>query len=145
MLPIPRAPQPASPNFPTGTSPGSPPSTWKSSEADTLVDRFRSNRDLHVVKVILPYNNLWAVDFTQFGVDKAAATLELSRMIGVGTGDMVAAGDSYNDMPLLQLCGLGIAMGDAPDELKAIADYVAPPVEEDGLAVAIEQFIMPRL
>ena len=113
--------------------------------ADTLVDRFRSNRDLHVVKVILPYNNLWAVDFTQFGVDKATATLELSRMIGVGTGGMVAAGDSYNDMPLLQLCGLGIAMGNAPDELKAIADYVAPPVEEDGLAVAIEQFIMPRL
>ena len=114
-------------------------------EADTLVDRFSPNRDLHVVKVILPYNNLWAVDFTHSGVDKAAATLELSRMIGVSTGSMVAAGDSYNDMPLLQLCGLGIAMGNAPDELKAIADYVAPPVEKDGLAVAIEQFIMPRL
>ena len=66
-------------------------------------------------------------------------------MIGVDAGSMVAAGDSYNDMPLLQVCGLGIAMGNAPDELKAIADYVAPPVEEDGLAVAIEQFIMPRL
>jgi hydroxymethylpyrimidine pyrophosphatase-like HAD family hydrolase len=95
--------------------------------------------------VVLPYNNLWAVDFTHSGVNKAAATLELSQMIGVDAGSMVAAGDSYNDMPLLQVCGLGIAMGNAPDELKAIADYVAPPVEEDGLAVAIEQFIMPRL
>jgi HAD superfamily hydrolase (TIGR01484 family) len=114
-------------------------------EADALVDRFSSNPDLHAVKVVLPYNNLWAVDFTHSGVNKAAATLELSQMIGVDAGSMVAAGDSYNDMPLLQVCGLGIAMGNAPDELKAIADYVAPPVEEDGLAVAIEQFIMPRL
>ena len=114
-------------------------------EADALVDRFSSNRDLHVVKVILPYNGLWAVDFTHSGVNKAAAAVELSRMIGVDTGSMVAAGDSYNDMPLLQLCGLSIAMGNAPEELKAIADYVAPTVEEDGLAVAIEQFILPKL
>ena len=36
-------------------------------------------------------------------------------------------------------------MGDAPEELKAIADYVAPSVDEDGLAVAIEEFVLPRL
>ena len=66
-------------------------------------------------------------------------------MINVDFESMVAAGDSYNDIPLLQQCGLGIAMGGAPDELKAIADYVAPTVEEDGLAVAIEEFILPRL
>ena len=36
-------------------------------------------------------------------------------------------------------------MGDAPDSLKAIADYVAPSVDEDGLAVAIEEFVLPRL
>ena len=97
------------------------------------------------MKVILPYNNLWAVDFTHSGVDKAAATQELSGMIEVDTSSMVGIGDSYNDIPLLRLCGLGIAMGNAPDELKAVADYVAPPVEEDGLAVAIEQFVLPRL
>lgn len=114
-------------------------------EADTLVDRFSLNRDLHVVKVALPYNNLWAADFTHSGVDKAAATLELSQMIGVDPESMVAAGDSYNDVPLLRLCGLSIAMGNAPDDLKAMADYVAPSVEQDGLAVAIEQFIIPRL
>ena len=36
-------------------------------------------------------------------------------------------------------------MGQAPDELKAIADFVAPAVDEDGLAVAIEEFVLPRL
>ena len=113
--------------------------------ADRMVSSFNTNPALNVVKVFLPYNGLWAVDFTRSGVDKASATLEMARMIEVHAGHMVAVGDSYNDLPLLRLCGLGIAMGDAPDELKAIADYVAPPVEEDGLAVAIEEFVLPRL
>lgn len=113
--------------------------------ADRMVEDFISNLALHVVKVFLPYNDLWAVDFTNSGVDKAAATLKLSQMIGVDTGNMVAAGDSYNDLPLLRVCGFGIAMGDAPDELKSLADYLAPPVEEDGLAVAIEEYVLPGL
>ena len=58
---------------------------------------------------------------------------------------MAAAGDSYNDIPMLRVCGVGIAMGDAPQELKDIADYVAPPASEDGLAVALEEFLLPSL
>ena len=113
--------------------------------ADGLLAQFDSNPALQLVKVFLPYNDLWAVDFTRSGVDKASGVLRLSQMIGVDPRDMVAAGDSYNDVPLLRLCGLSIAMGDAPDEVKALADYVAPSVEEDGLAVAIEEWVLPRL
>jgi len=113
--------------------------------ADQVVVRFQTEPELHLVKVYLPYNDLWAVDFTKIGVDKAAGTRKLAQMIGVEVGDMVAAGDSYNDLPLLTACGLAIAMGDAPQELRAVADYVAPSAEEDGLAVAIEEFILPRL
>ena len=58
---------------------------------------------------------------------------------------MIAAGDSYNDLPMLKACGLRIVMGNAPDALKAIADYVAPSVDDDGLATAIEDFVMPKL
>ena len=113
--------------------------------ADRVVVQFRTEPELHLVKVYLPYNDLWAVDFTKLGVDKAAGTRRLAEMIGVEVVDMVAAGDSYNDLPLLTACGLAIAMGDAPQELRAVADYVAPSAEEDGLAVAIEEFILPRL
>jgi HAD superfamily hydrolase (TIGR01484 family) len=113
--------------------------------ADRMAAHFTANPALHVVKAYLPYNGLWAVDFTGSRVDKAAATLRLGQMIGVEAGSMAAAGDSYNDLPLLRLCGFSIAMGDAPDELKEAADFVAPTVEEDGLAVAIEEFILPRL
>ena len=113
--------------------------------ADGLAARFHNKADLQAVKVYLPYNDLWAVDFTRRGVDKAAAAAILAEMIGVDLAQMAAAGDSYNDLPLLEACGLAIAMGDAPEELKAIADYVAPSAEEDGLAVAIEEFVLPQL
>ncbi|MCH8309975.1 MAG: HAD hydrolase family protein, partial [Chloroflexi bacterium] len=57
----------------------------------------------------------------------------------------IAAGDSYNDIPMLHLAGMSIAMGNAPDAVKNEADYVAPTVENDGLAVAIDEFIIPNL
>ena len=112
--------------------------------ADGVVAAY-AGRDLHAIKVYLPYNSLWAVDFTRQGVDKAAAFPRLAGMLGVEAGDVAAAGDSYNDLPMLRVCGVGIAMGDAPQELKDVADYVAPPAGEDGLALALEEFLLPRL
>ncbi|MCH8281950.1 MAG: HAD family phosphatase [Chloroflexi bacterium] len=112
--------------------------------ADRVVAAY-AGRDLQAIKVYLPYNGLWAVDFTRQGVDKATAITRLAGMLGVETGDMAAAGDSYNDIPMLRVCGVGIAMGDAPQELKDMADYIAPPASEDGLAVALEEFLLPRL
>ncbi|MDA1128889.1 MAG: HAD family hydrolase [Chloroflexi bacterium] len=113
--------------------------------ANALADSFRGNQDMYVVKALLPYNGLWAVDFTLAGVDKAAGISRVGETLGVDPANMVAAGDSYNDLPMLRICGLGIAMGGAPEEVKAIADFVAPSVEEDGLAVAINDFVLPQL
>ena len=106
---------------------------------------FRTNLNLHVVKASLPYNGLWAVDFTRVGANKATAVRELARMLGTKPEMMIAVGDSYNDLVLLEACGLRIAMGHAPDELKSIAHHVAPTVDDDGLAAAIEEFVLPRL
>ena len=91
-----------------------------------------------------------ARDLGAFGVMGAAATkatavVRYADLNGISPSEVIAAGDSFNDLPLLQACGLKIAMGNAAPELKAIADYVAPTAEEDGLAVAIEEFILPQL
>ncbi|MBM3944208.1 MAG: haloacid dehalogenase, partial [SAR202 cluster bacterium] len=53
--------------------------------------------------------------------------------------------DSFNDLPLLEACGLGIAMGNGVPELKAKAHYVAPSTFDDGLATAIEEFVLPAV
>ena len=113
--------------------------------ADALVAKFESDAELHVVKASLPYNGMWAVDFTCNGINKASAARRLAKIFGTDASRLIAAGDSHNDLLLLEACGLGIAMGNAPNEVKAIADYVAPSVDEDGLAVAIEEFVLPRL
>ena len=114
-------------------------------DADELVGRFETEPGLHVVKASLPYNGLWAADFTCAGVNKASAVGILVDMLEVQPEHLIAVGDSYNDLPMLKACGLRIVMGDAPAELKSIADYVAPSVDDDGLAVAIEDFVLPRL
>ncbi len=101
--------------------------------------------DIQTVKVFLPYNGLWAVDFTRQGVDKALAAKQLARMWGVSPREMAAAGDSYNDLPLLHTCGWRIAMGNAAQDVLDIAHYVAPPVEKDGLADAIDRYVLPRV
>lgn len=113
--------------------------------AANLADELGGEGGLQTVKVFLPYNGLWAVDFTRKDVDKALAAQQLARMWGVSPGEMAAAGDSYNDLPLLHACGWRIAMGNAAEELKAIAHHVAPSVKEDGLAEALERYVMPRL
>jgi len=113
--------------------------------ADVLVNSFQGNQDMHVIKAVLPYNGLWAVDFTLAGVDKAAGVARVGESLGVDVANMVAVGDSYNDLPMLKACGFAVAMGNSPDEVKAASDFVAPTVAEDGLAVAIIDYVLPRL
>ena len=113
--------------------------------ADALAESFRGNKDMNVIKAVLPYNGLWAVDFTLAGVDKATGVSRVGKTLGVDPANMVAAGDSYNDLPMLESCGFAIAMGNAPEEVRAVAGFVAPTVEEDGLAVAINEYVLPQL
>ncbi len=115
------------------------------SHADKLVSMFSGEPDLNLVKVYLHYNGWWAVDFTAEGVHKGAAALVLAERMGIEAGEFIAAGDSFNDLPMLKIAGLRIAMDSAPPAMKEIADYVAPAVEEDGLAVAIEEVVLPAL
>ena len=111
--------------------------------ADRLVAHYDTAPGLEVVKVF--YSDTWAVDFTRSGVNKGTAALRLAKLMGIDPGQMIAAGDGYNDLPLLEASGLRIAMGGAPDELMAIADFTAPDADQDGLAVAIEEFVLPML
>lgn len=111
--------------------------------ADAVAAVFDDDPNMHVDRAWLPYNGLWAVDFTRVGVDKGSTAHRVADMLGVPIDCIAAVGDSYNDVSMLRECGLAIAMGDAPDEVLAVADRVVPSIDEDGLAVAIEEIILP--
>ena len=91
-------------------------------KADTLANHFSRYDQMTVIKAILPYNGLWAIDFTLAGVNKATGVSQIGQTLGIDPSNMVAIGDSYNDLPMIVSCGIGIAMGDAPEEIMTAAD-----------------------
>jgi Cof subfamily protein (haloacid dehalogenase superfamily) len=75
-------------------------------------------------------------------VDKGVALKIIAEQFGVPLERVMAIGDSYNDLPFLRVAGFAVAMGSAPEELKAEADAVVGDVEHDGVAEAIERFVI---
>ena len=73
---------------------------------------------------------------------KASGLAALSELTGVCLGEIMACGDSHNDMAMLAEAGFSVAMGNGADEVKALADYVAPSNEEEGVADAVERFVL---
>jgi hydroxymethylpyrimidine pyrophosphatase-like HAD family hydrolase len=58
--------------------------------------------------------------------------------------EIIAIGDSYNDISMIKYAGLGIAMGNAPDYVKSYAQYVTKGNDENGIADAIERFVLKK-
>jgi HAD superfamily hydrolase (TIGR01484 family) len=67
---------------------------------------------------------------------------QLIKSLGLAKEEIIAVGDGMNDLPLFKACGFKVAMGNANPELKMLADYVAPSVEDDGIVNVIEKFIL---
>lgn len=114
-------------------------------QASVIAGDFGALDGVHTTVILRIDNGEWMVDFTHASATKATAVTRYAAINGVDPSQFIAAGDSYNDLSLLEACGLRIAMGNAAPELKTVADYVAPSVDDDGLAVAIDEFILPRL
>lgn len=85
------------------------------------------------------------LEFLHPAVSKGSALASLTRMLGLSPEEVVAFGDNHNDIGMLTFAGLGIAMGNAHDEVKAAADYVTLRNAEEGVAAAIEAKILPLL
>ena len=73
---------------------------------------------------------------------KENAIIKITEVCGFGTESIIAFGDDYADIGMLQLCGTGVAMGNAIDEVKDKADVVIGSNDEEGIAVFIENEII---
>jgi Cof subfamily protein (haloacid dehalogenase superfamily) len=84
------------------------------------------------------------LEFVAPGVSKGRAVRYLARRLGVSLGATLALGDQWNDLEMLAEVGHGAAMPSAPVGVKAVARYIAPPVEEEGVATMIESLVLAR-
>ena len=74
-------------------------------------------------------------------VSKGNALRIIATDLHIDPEEIVAFGDNHNDIGMLQVAGLGVAMGNAHEEVKAAADYVTLSNAEDGVAVVIEDLL----
>lgn len=73
---------------------------------------------------------------------KAEALRQMGNLLGIDRSEMMAAGDSPNDMAMLKVAGVAVAVGNAKPELKEIADFIAPDHDDDGVAAAVEKYVL---
>lgn len=87
----------------------------------------------------------WTITLSHMAATKQHGIFEVAKILGIDTHDIIGVGDGANDLPLLLACGLKVAMGNADETLKDIADYIAPTVDEDGVAHVIEKFVLKTI
>lgn len=76
-------------------------------------------------------------------VNKGSAVQYLAEdYLGLQPENVMVVGDNFNDLEMIQYAGIGVAMGNAPEPVKALANWVAPSVEADGVSAAIEEFLL---
>ena len=82
------------------------------------------------------------IETMPLGVEKAASLALLLRTMGLFDKNLMACGDGWNDLPMIQYAGMGVAMGNAVPPVKAAADYVTADNDHDGVGLAVEKFIL---
>ena len=76
------------------------------------------------------------------GIDKALSLARLLEVLGMTKDQMIACGDGYNDLTMVQFAGLGVAMENAVLPLRKAADYITLSNNEDGVAHVVEKFML---
>jgi Cof subfamily protein (haloacid dehalogenase superfamily) len=82
------------------------------------------------------------LDVTNKDANKGAVVKFLSQHLGVPAAEIATIGDQPTDVPMFKLSGLSIAMGNAPDQVKALANVTTDSYNDEGFAKAMEQFVL---
>ena len=89
-------------------------------------------------------SQVYYLDVTHPDANKGNAALHLAELLGVAADEMACIGDMSNDIAMLNVAGLAVAMGNATQEVTEAAHYVTESNEQDGWALAVEALILPR-
>lgn len=113
---------------------------YSSENIDTLQE---IRKELSIYEHIEITNSLPTnIEVNPSGVNKANALEVVCKKLGITMNEVMAVGDSMNDKKMIKQAGFGVAMGNAQDEIKQVADYITDTNNNDGVAKVIERFIL---
>ena len=118
--------------------------TFVSDDADALHALYARIHTAIGDRATVAQSQTYYLDVTAKQANKGDGIAALADAVGVTLSDTAAIGDQANDLPMLKRAGLSIAMGNAPDAVKAAAAEVTRANTEDGVAHAIDTLILPR-
>ncbi|MBT9150674.1 MAG: Sugar phosphatase YidA [candidate division WS2 bacterium] len=98
-------------------------------------DKFKGKAEITVSK-----SNY--LEFTNIEASKGSALDYLSQLLGIKRDEVIAIGDGYNDISMIKYAGLGVAMSNAPDDVKKHADFITCSNEDNGVAYVINKFVL---
>ncbi len=92
------------------------------------------------IVTVSSFGNNWEVN--KEGTNKGKALVRLGELLGIKREEIMACGDSMNDYEMIKAVGFGVAMANADEQVKTIADYITESNDEDGVAKAIEKYAL---
>ena len=114
-------------------------------EESTLREKRRELERIFDGKLYIAQSSFDIIELLHPDISKGNALSVIAKDLHIRPEEIVAFGDNHNDIGMLQLAGLGVAMGNAHEEVKMAADYVTLSNAEDGVAVVVEDLVLPTL
>ena len=107
----------------------------------SLKQEFRNQIVAHVLQFDRYRNQSDCLEIFGRGTSKWNALIHVAEQFGIADKEIIAAGDDVNDLEMIEKAGFGIAMGNARDEIKDVADLVTGSYDEEGVADFVEQIL----
>jgi len=112
----------------------------------TLIPSKKAEIESHLKTLQGPMNftssAVYNIEIMSDSGHKGTGLREMAKHFGIPMENTVAIGDNFNDVPMLEVAGLSVAMGNAEPEVKALCDVVTRGNDEDGVAFAIREFVL---
>jgi Cof subfamily protein (haloacid dehalogenase superfamily) len=103
---------------------------------------FYEEASQNLADLSLLYSTGYTIEICPSRVSKASGLRFLAERLGILPAEIMAVGDSYNDISMIELAGIGVAVANAPLEVRQAADWVTASCQEGGVARAVSRFIL---